>query len=69
MSVFSYHLVKLSLISALKTMLFPVHPKNVKGLVYAETMSAMVLGSSIFSKSRFFNREIVVFAQWESENR
>lgn len=68
MSVFSYHLVKLSLISALRTILFPIQPKNVSGLVYAETMSAMVLGSSIFSKSRFFNREIVVFAQWDNEN-
>ena len=37
-------------------------------MIYAETMSAMILGSPIFSKSRFFNREIVVFAQWENEN-
>lgn len=44
-----------------------IKSKQVKGLIYAETMSAMVLGSSIFSKSRFFNREIVVFAQWENE--
>lgn len=68
MSIYSYHLVKLSLISALKTILFPIQSKNVNGLIHAETMSAMVLGSPIFSKSRFFNREIVVFAQWENEN-
>ena len=68
MSVFSYHLVKPSLISALKMMLFPIKSKNVNGLIHAETMTAMVLGSSVFSKSRFFNREIVVFAQWENEN-
>jgi len=67
MSVFSYHLVKLSLISALRIMLSPIKSKQVNGLIYAETMSAMVLGSSIFSKSRFFNKEVVVFAQWEDE--
>ncbi|MFV0233465.1 hypothetical protein OBK30_10470 [Empedobacter falsenii] len=67
MSVFSYHLVKLSFISALRMMILPIKSKQVNGLIYAETMSAMVLGSSIFSKSRFFNREIVVFAQWEDE--
>lgn len=67
MSVFSYHLVKLSFISALRMMFFPIKSKQIKGLIYAETMSAMILGSSIFSKSRFFNRKIVVFAQWENE--
>lgn len=68
MSVFSYHLVKLSLISAFRMMIFPVKSKEVKGLIHSETMSAMVLGSPIFSKSRIFNREIVFFAQWENEN-
>ena len=65
--IFSYHLVKLSFISALRMMFLPIKSKQVNGLIYAETMSAMVLGSSIYSKSRFFNREIVVFAQWENE--
>ena len=68
MSVFSYHLVKLSFISATRIMLFPIKPKGTNGLVYAETMSAMILGSPIFSKSRIFNQEIVVFAQWENED-
>lgn len=68
MSLYSYHLVKLSLASALRIMLFPIKSKNIPGLIYAETMSAMVLGSPIFSKSRFFNREIVVFAQWQNVN-
>jgi hypothetical protein len=68
MNIFSYHLVKLPLLSALKIILFPIKPNKISGLIHAETMSAMILGSSIFSASRFFNREIVVFAQWESEN-
>lgn len=60
MSVFSYHLIKLPFISALKMVFSPIKSKQVNGLIYAETMSAMVLGSPIFSYSRFFNREIVV---------
>ncbi len=50
-------------------MVVPLKSKNVEGLVYAETMSAMILGSPIYSKSRFFSKEVVVFAQWESENK
>lgn len=68
MSIFSYHLVKMSFVSALRIMLFPIRPINTRGLIHAETMSAMILGSPILSLSRFFNREIVVFAQWENEN-
>lgn len=67
MSLFSYHLVKLSFTAAFKLMLFPIKPKHIDGLIYSETMSAMLLGSSIFSKSRIFNREVVVFAQWQNE--
>jgi hypothetical protein len=67
MDIFSYHLVKLSFVSALRIMFFPVKVIQVNGLVYAETMSAMILGSPIFSASRLFNREIVFFAQWEDE--
>lgn len=35
--------------------------------MHAETMSVMVLGSSILSLTRFFNRKIALFAQWENE--
>lgn len=65
MALFSYHLVKLSYWSALRLMLWPI--KSVNGLIDAETMTAMVLGSPIFSKTRYFNREIAVFAQWQDE--
>lgn len=67
MSVFSYHLVKLPFFSALKIMFSPIKPHQIKGLIHAETMSAMILGSSFLSTSRVFSREIVVFAQWENE--
>jgi hypothetical protein len=68
MNVFSYHLVRLSMSSAIEVMLFPIKSKNIKGLIHAETMSAMILGSSIHSLTRIFNREIAIFAQWENEN-
>jgi hypothetical protein len=68
MSIYSYHLVKLPFAAALSILFFPIKSKKITGLIHAETMSAMVLGSSIFSWSRIFNREIVVFAQWENEN-
>lgn len=55
MSIFSYHIIKLSYIQALKMMLFPLNSTNTNGLIYAETMSAMKLGSPIFSKTRLFN--------------
>jgi len=68
MNVFSYHLVRLSMTSAFRIMLFPIKSKKIKGLIHAETMSAMILGSSIYSITRIFNRDIAIFAQWENEN-
>lgn len=68
MSVFTYHLVKTNYISALKTLLFPPKPKNIPGLIHAECMIAMTLGSPILSPSRMLIRQIAVFAQWENES-
>lgn len=67
MSVFTYHLVKTSYFSALKAILFPLNPKKVKGLIHAESMTVMTLGSPVFSPSRMLIRQIAVFAQWENE--
>ena len=67
MSVFSYHLVKTSYFSALKAMLFPLKQREVKGLIHAECMTVMTLGSPVFSPSRMLIRQIAVFAQWENE--
>jgi hypothetical protein len=67
MSVFSYHIVELSFFSALRAMMFPLKRNKAVGLIHAETMTIMKLGSSILSFSRFFNTRIVVFAQWEDE--
>lgn len=67
-NLFTYHLIKLSFFSALKNVLFPINKTYIKGLIHAETMSAMELGSSIFAPTRLFSRTIIVFAQWENEN-
>lgn len=67
MSVFSYHIVTTSYSSALRALLFPPTATNNRGLVHAECMTAMTLGSGIFSPSRMLLRQLVVFAQWESE--
>lgn len=66
MSIFSYHILSLPFSSALQMMFCPL--KKAKGLMHAETMSAMELGSSIFARTRFFNTTLVVFAQWEKED-
>jgi hypothetical protein len=67
MSLFSYHIVDMSFFSALRAMIFPLKRSKEFGLIHAETMTIMKLGSSIFSFSRFFNTRIVFFAQWEDE--
>lgn len=67
MNIFTYHHLELSFFQAIRMMFSPLNSKHNEGLIHAETMSAMVLGSSILSPSRFFSKKIVVFAQWESE--
>ncbi len=66
--LFTYHVIKLSFFSALKNVLFPIHKTKSKGLIHAETMSAMQLGSPIFTPTRLFSTTVVIFAQWENEN-
>src|SRR5690606_1684562 len=67
MSIFTYHLVKTSCIFALKAILFPLKNSNIPGLIDAETMISMTLGSLVFSPSRMLIRQVVVFAQWKDE--
>lgn len=67
MSVFTYHLVKTSFASALRVMLFPPQSKNTPGLIHAECMTVMTLGSAVFSRSRMLVRQVAVFAQWKNE--
>jgi hypothetical protein len=68
MNVFSYHLVKLPAFLAIKGIFSSPIAKNTKGLLHAEYMTAMTLGSPILSPSRFLIRQVAIFAQWENEN-
>ena len=67
MSVFSYHLIKTSYFSAIKAILFPPKAKKNSGLIHAECMTVMTLGSPVFSPSRMLLKQVAVFAQWEDE--
>jgi hypothetical protein len=65
MTVFSYHLTKVSFLTALRLLLCPLKTQNVPGLVHADTLHSMILGSPVISPARFLVRQLVVFAQWE----
>ena len=67
MSVFSYHLIRLPLSVAIKGIFSNPIPKSTKGLIHAEYMTVMTLGSPILSPSRFLIRQVAIFAQWENE--
>ena len=67
MSVFSYHLIKLPLLVAIKGIFSNPISKNTKGLIHSEYMNVMTLGSPILSPSRLLIRQVAIFAQWENE--
>jgi hypothetical protein len=67
MSIFTYHLVKTSYFTAFRAIFFSIKPKNTPGLIHAECMTVMTLGSSVFSPIRMLVRQVAVFAQWENE--
>jgi len=54
--------------SAIRVLCSPPIPTDVPGLVHAECMTAMTLGSRIFSPSRMLVSQLVVFAQWEDQS-
>ena len=68
MSISSFHLVKIPLQTAIKSLFTKLINKKTKGLIYSEYMTAMTLGSPIISSKRFLIRDIAIFAQWENEN-
>lgn len=68
MSVFTFHLAKTPIKTAFKAFLSPPKADNIPGLIHAECMSSMTLGSKVFSPSRMLIRQMAVFAQWENES-
>ncbi len=67
MKIFTFHLVSPSILTAVKTLIYPPCPQQVPGLVHAECMNEMVLGSPIFSPKRLQIRRLAMFAAWESQ--
>lgn len=68
MSLFSYHLIELPFFTALKGTFKKSIPKNTKGLIHSEYMTAMTLGSPLISRSRFLIKQVAIFIQWENES-
>jgi len=67
-NVFTYHLVKTSVATALGALLSPPRATSVKGLIHAECMTSMTLGSSIVSPARMKLSQLAVFAKWENQD-
>lgn len=68
MSVFTFHLIKTSAITSLKAFWKPPKSDDISGLIHAECLMSMKLGSPVFSPSRMLINELAVFAQWEDED-
>ena len=68
MAVFSYHLANTTVGTTLRALTFPPRASHVHGLVHAECMASMTLGSSIISPSRMKLRELAVFAKWKDND-
>ena len=68
MSIFSYHLIELPFFEAVRRIFSSSIAKDTKGLIHSEYMTAMTLGSPIFSTSRVLIGQVAVFMQWENEN-
>jgi len=67
-SIFSYHLIELPFIEAVKRIFSSPISKDIKGLVHSEYMTVMTLGSPILSTSRVLIGQVAVFMQWENES-
>ncbi|EIJ38010.1 hypothetical protein JoomaDRAFT_0988 [Galbibacter orientalis DSM 19592] len=67
MTIFSYHLIELPFLMAIKGMFSNPISKKTKGLIHSENMTVMTLGSPILSPSRILIGQVAIFAQWENE--
>lgn len=67
MSLFTFHLAKITVASTLKTYLNPPDAAHIAGLVHGEYFTAMTLGAPVISPARLLLRQVAFFAQWENE--
>ena len=69
MTVFTFHLLRTTPLTHLRNLsLTSGSTPSAPGLVYAETMLGMELGSPVFSPARFQLGKLAMFAAWESED-
>lgn len=67
MTIFSYHLLEVSMLDAMKGLISAPITKKTPGLIHAEYMTVMALGSDVFSSKRMLLGQVAIFAQWDSE--
>lgn len=67
MTVFTFHLARSSPVATVRALLRPPTAATAPGLVHAECMTTMKLGSPVLSPQRAQLRNLAVFAAWESE--
>ncbi|MGH1505387.1 MAG: hypothetical protein ACRBI6_17685 [Acidimicrobiales bacterium] len=65
--MFTFHLVRTSPLVSARAILRPPTADTVPGLRHAECMTAMELGSPVFSPARLQVRNLAVFAAWDDE--
>lgn len=68
MRIFTIGLAKPAFPLTVSSLLRPVRPSKIPGLVHAECLTPMELGSPIFSPGRVQFRTLTMFAAWESED-
>ncbi len=64
--VYTFHLAECRVDRTLKTLCCPPTRNQVRGLLHAECMAPMTLGSPIYSAQRMQLSKLVVFAAWKS---
>jgi hypothetical protein len=65
--IFSFHLMKIPFGQIPKFLLFPMHKKNIPGLIHSESFFTMNLGQSIASIPRYNFKTFAFFAWWREE--
>lgn len=68
MRLFTLGLAKSAVPLSLRSLYRPPNSSTTPGLVHAECLTQMTLGSPIYSRERMQLRKLVMFAAWESED-
>ena len=66
--IFTFHLVKMPLLSLLKNLISPLYKNDINGLIHSESFCIMNLGETIVSLKRYNWNSIAFFMWWRNEN-